>query len=121
MATYLLTWNPQKWTWEDLQDCIDETAKKGFIKFRWSCGNSKRIVKGDRVFLLRQGVEPRGIVASGWAASKSFEEIHWREEKALKERTTRYVKVRWEVLLNPENESIFLREWLNVSPLSDEN
>jgi 5-methylcytosine-specific restriction protein A len=121
MATYLLTWNPQKWPWRDLQEDIDELTRKGSVTFRWSCGNSKRIVKGDRVFLLRQGEEPRGIIASGWAESESFEETHWREEKARKGRTTRYVKVRWEVLLNPETESIFPREWLNTPPLSDVN
>jgi 5-methylcytosine-specific restriction enzyme A len=121
MQTFLLTWNPQKWPWEDLQESIDEVARRGFSEFTWSCGNSKRIVKGDRVFLLRQGVEPRGIVASGRAVSASFEEIHWREEKARRGRTTRYVKVRWEVLLNPDSESVFPREWLNVPPLSDVN
>jgi 5-methylcytosine-specific restriction protein A len=121
MTTYLLTWNPQKWPWEDIQDSIDEVAKKGFAKFSWSCGNSKRIIKGDRVFLLRQGVEPRGICGSGWAESSSYEEIHWREEKAEKGRTTRYVKVKWDVLLNAETESIFPREWLNDPHLSDVN
>jgi 5-methylcytosine-specific restriction enzyme A len=121
MATYLLTWNPQKWQWEGLQEDIDELAGKGSLIFRWSCGNSKRIVKGDRVFLLRQGEEPRGLMASGWAESDSFQETHWREEKARKGRTTRYVEVRWDVLLNPESESIFPREWLNTPPLSEVN
>lgn len=73
------------------------------------------------MFLLRQGIEPRGIVGSGRAESESFEEIHWREEKARKGRTTRYVEVRWEVLLNPEKESIFPREWLNERRLSAVN
>ena len=118
MASYLLTWNPQKWPWEDLHESITEIAEKGFTRFTWSCGNSKRIVEGDRVFLLRQGLEPRGILGAGWAAGNSFEEIHWREEKAERGRTTRYVEVRWEVLLNPATESIFPREWLNEPPLS---
>ena len=121
MATYLLTWNPQKWPWKDIQDSIKEISKQGSTKFSWSCGNSKRIVKGDRVFLLRQGLEPRGICASGWAESSSYEELHWRTEKAKKGRTTRYVKVRWDVLLNAETESIFPREWLDDPPLSDVN
>jgi 5-methylcytosine-specific restriction enzyme A len=121
MASYLLTWNPQKWPWEDIQEDIDKIFKRGSTTFRWSCGNSKRIVEGDRVYLLRQGREPRGICGSGWAASSSFAEIHWREKKAEKGRTTRYVKVRWDVLLNAETESIFPREWLNEPPLSDVN
>jgi 5-methylcytosine-specific restriction protein A len=121
MASYLLTWNPQKWPWEDLQNIIAEVAQNGSTKFSWSCGNSKRIVRCDRVFLLRQGIEPRGIVATGWAESESYEEVHWREEKAKQGRTTRYVEVRWEVLLNPDTESIFPREWLNERPLSKVN
>src|SRR5215210_1033227 len=121
MASYLLTWNPQKWPWADIQDSIDELTRKGSTQFSWSCGNSKRIVQGDRVFLLRQGAEPRGICASGRAESSSYEEIHWREEKAEKGRTTRYVKVSWDVLLNAETEAIFPREWLNEPPLSDVN
>lgn len=73
------------------------------------------------MFLLRQGEEPRGIVGAGFAASEPYEEIHWREEKARAGRTTMYLKVRWEILLNPETESIFPREWLNEGLLSKVN
>ena len=121
MSTYLLTWNPRKWKWEDLPSRIKEIKKKGFAKTDWSCGNSKRIAEGDRVFLLRQGEEPRGICGAGWADSESYAGTHWREEKAKIGRTTRYVNVRWEVLLDAENESIFPREWLNERPLSEVN
>lgn len=121
MSTYLLTWSPKKWRWTDLSGRIREIRKKGFCVTGWSCGNNKSIAKGDRVFLLRQGEEPRGIVGAGWADSDSFEEIHWRREKARLGRTTMYVSVRWETLLNPETESIFPREWLNEGALSTVN
>jgi 5-methylcytosine-specific restriction enzyme A len=75
----------------------------------------------ERRFLLRQGEEPRGIVGAGRAASGSFEEAHWREEKARVGRTTMYVVVRWETLLNPEKEAILPREWLNDAALSRVN
>jgi 5-methylcytosine-specific restriction protein A len=121
MSTYLLTWSPKKWPWEDLPRLIGEIKKRGFCLTDWSCGNNKSISKGDRLFLLRQGEEPRGIVGAGWAESGPYEEIHWREEKARAGRTTMYLAVRWEKLLNPDRESIFPREWLNEGELSRVN
>lgn len=121
MSSYLLTWRPKRWQWRDLSKRIGEIKRKGFCVTDWSCGNNKNITKGDRLFLLRQGEEPRGIVGAGWAESASYEEIHWHEEKAQAGRTTMYVMVRWEKLLNPETESIFPREWLKRGVLSDVN
>ena len=121
MNTYLLTWSPKKWQWRDLTRLIAEVKKKGYCVTDWSCGNNKSIEKGDRLFLLRQGEEPRGIVAAGYADSEPFEAIHWREEKAKAGRTTMYLRVRWERLLNPETESTFPREWLNEGALSRVN
>jgi hypothetical protein len=121
MSIYLLTWSPKKWQWTDLAQQISKIKKKGFCLTDWSCGNNKSIAEGDRLFLLRQGEEPRGIVGVGYAVSKPYEEIHWRKEKAKVGRTTMYVKVRWETLLNPDTESIFPREWLNDGLLSKVN
>lgn len=121
MSTYLLTWSPKKWQWTDLSKRISEIKEKGFCLLDWSCGNNKSIAGGDRLFLLRQGEEPRGIVGAGYAVSEPYEEIHWREEKAKVGRTTMYLKVRWECLLDPETESIFPREWLNEGLLSKVN
>lgn len=119
--TYLLTWSPKKWRWTDLSKRIGEIERKGFCVTDWSCGNNRSIAAGDRLFLLRQGEEPRGIVGAGWAESEPFAEIHWRPEKARAGRTTMYLNVRWETLLNPEKESIFPREWLNERSLSQVN
>lgn len=121
MSTYLLTWSPKKWRWKDLSRRIGEIRRKGYCISDWSCGNNRSIAEGDRLFLLRQGEEPRGIVGAGWAESEPYEEIHWREEKAKVGRTTMYLTVRWEKLLNPESESIFPREWLNEGVLSRVN
>ncbi|HYO62433.1 MAG TPA: hypothetical protein VER08_02135 [Pyrinomonadaceae bacterium] len=121
MNTYLLTWNPQKWRWTDLADLIGQISREGSCVTEWSCGNNKSIAEGERLFLLRQGEEPRGIVGAGWAGSVPFEAVHWRAEKAAAGRTTMYVRVGWEVLLDPEAESIFPREWLNEPPLSRVN
>jgi 5-methylcytosine-specific restriction protein A len=119
MTTYLLTWNPAKWRWDNIQDQISEIYDNGVSPDSWSCGITNKIVEGDRVFLLKQGMEPRGICASGWSESSVSVKKHWNREKAKKGVTTRYIKVRWEVLLNPDTESIFPREWLNYGILKE--
>ena len=43
MPTYLLTWNPQRWTWPDLPTVIDHLAATGSALRQWSCGRSKQI------------------------------------------------------------------------------
>jgi 5-methylcytosine-specific restriction protein A len=101
MTTYLLTWNPTRWHWneDDFNRCVQETARGKPVAMRWSCGNTKRIVAGDRVFLLRQGVD-RGMIASGHATSASYYDAHWdeaRDDQAL------YVDVRGDVVLAVED------------------
>ena len=58
MNTYLLAWNPKRFDW-DIQESILEISKNGFCKGRWSCGQLKKIKKGDRVFLIRLAKEPK--------------------------------------------------------------
>ncbi|GAC1475232.1 MAG: hypothetical protein NVSMB9_27250 [Isosphaeraceae bacterium] len=69
--TYLLTWNPKRHAWANLEAEVRATTEGRLVyRHRWSSGSTKRIRRGDRLFLLRQGVEPRGIMAAGWATSK---------------------------------------------------
>jgi 5-methylcytosine-specific restriction protein A len=119
MTTYLLTWNPQKWQWDNIKGQIEEIYDNGVSPDSWSCGMTNKIVEGDRVFLLRQGTEPRGICASGWSESAVSVKKHWNREKAKRGVTTRYIKVRWEVILDPDSESILPREWLNRGILKE--
>jgi 5-methylcytosine-specific restriction protein A len=113
MATYLLTWNPKKWHWwgDNLED---DFKKDGDTYFGvWSCGNSKNIHTDDRVFLLRQGKEQRGIVASGWADSEVYEKPHWDEELKAAGKTALCIDVRLDILLDAGGETILSRSSLN--------
>jgi predicted HNH restriction endonuclease len=117
MATYLLTWNPEKWHWwNDFQEIIKETDDEGYYHISWSCGNSKKICAGDRVFMLRQRKEPRGIFASGWATSDYHERKHWDKEKAKRGKTALSINVSLDTLLNPE-ELILDRRELDIGIL----
>ena len=65
---------------------------------------------------MRQGVEPRGIIASGYATSHQFEEGHFTDSDAL----SNYVKIRWDAILHAERDAIIPRRTLlDDSVLSD--
>ena len=102
MATYLLTWNPNRWQWDDLQANVEEIAQKGFHLGNWSTGVSKKIQRGDRLFLIRLGREPKGIIGSGHAVSAVYEDEHWEESAYAAGKYARYVRVRFDTLVNPE-------------------
>lgn len=116
MATFLLTWNPKKWPWTDLRSAADAVAERGEHVERWSCGRTRKIENGDRVFLLQQGQEPRGILASGIVVSAPYEADHWdpaRSQPAL------YVDVRFDALQDPETDPILPRQRLDAPEFSD--
>jgi 5-methylcytosine-specific restriction enzyme A len=118
MATYLLAWNPRRWTWDDLSDMASQVRDGHVVKTRWSCGSSKKIAKGDRVFLIRLGVEPRGIFGSGRVVEGSFPGHHWDRERAASGVFTNFVEIRFDVLLDPEIDKILPRTLLNEPPFS---
>lgn len=120
MQTYLLTWNPNKWAWDTIDADYARARSQGFLDDRWSCGRSKRIRSGDRVFLLRQGQvprgqDPRGIVASGFVISdQPYKAEHFSEPQ----RKALYVDTRFDVLLHPYREEILPRTSLDSGALA---
>lgn len=117
MATYLFTWNPAQWDWTYLNRSIAEVTKNGYCLERWSCGVTRRIMSGDRAFLMKLGAEPRGIVAAGWVASGVYEDRHWSRVKRAEGKTALYVNVRWDTILDSEVE-IFPLVWLGIATYS---
>ena len=110
MATFLLTWNPERWQWNKLNECIREIEKFGYYIGSWSCGLTKKIRPDDRVFLIKLGAEPLGIIASGLAISEVYEDKHWDEKARAKGKRTFYIKVEFDTILNPQKR-IFTRIW----------
>src|SRR6266851_4135863 len=97
MASYLLTWNPDRFrNWKDLEWLL----RKG--QGSWSCGSRKCMPKRSRVYLLRQGSDPRGIVASGFTTSPVYPDEHWDPARKKKRRKANYVDVRFDVVLGPD-------------------
>jgi 5-methylcytosine-specific restriction enzyme A len=97
MKTFLFTWNPENWNWDEQEKQIKKLSKTGSISQQWKIGNLSA-KPGDRAFLIRLGKKPKGIIGSGYITSPPFKDIHWKEDGKF----AYYVNIDFEVLLNPE-------------------
>lgn len=100
--TFLFTNNPKRWELDadDLAAWVAATAAGHLVEGRWSTGaTTKKIVPGDRAFLLRQGVTGRGLFASGTVDSNVFQAEHWDGGGGL----ANYADVLWDTVLDPED------------------
>lgn len=102
MATYLLAWNPRTWTWSDLNVHIDEIVTQGLTVRRWSCGNTRTIQLNDRIFLIRLGLERRGIMGAGRVIQEPYSALHWDRNRAAQEQMALYVEVEFDNLIDPD-------------------
>ncbi len=108
---YLFGWNPLKFEWADLEDDIKTLADTGRLEDNWSVISHKSIQPGDRAFIVRVGVEPKGIFASGIIASDAY--------PAFRNGRHYYrVTVAMDVLLNPDKEPILTLDILKTGNLS---
>ena len=118
MTTYLLTWNPERWEWSNIQNSIAKINRKGFSDGRWSSGVTKKIQPNDRIFLMKLGSQkPRGIMASGWATSEVFQDIHWDDDSKL----AHYVDIHFDTIIDPSQDAIFSVELLQDGIYSSVN
>lgn len=98
-TTYILTWNPSRWDWQDYDSVVAQVARGEPYEISWSSGNTKGIEIGDRLFMLRQHTD-RGIVAAGHAASGCFQDKHWDGS----DRVANYVTFRVEHIVPPKRQ-----------------
>ncbi len=117
MNTFLFVWNPKKWRWTTLENDIEQADLTGRCSQRWSCGNTKSIQQGDRIFLLKVGSEPKGIIAAGFATSTPFQAKHWSGEN----KDALYINVDFEVVLNPDKDPILTVGILDIGNLAKQN
>lgn len=108
---FLFGWNPIKWPWDDLDNDIKKLSEEGLLKEDWSAASYKAIKPGDRAFIVRLGIEPKGLFASGIITSEPY--------PAFRNGRQYYrVKIDIEVLLNPEKERILPLHLLKIGNLS---
>jgi hypothetical protein len=99
--TMILTWNPDKFWWGDgYFDAIEQTAQGEAVPVSWSTGGRKGgVSKGDRVFMLRQGTQGKGMVASGTVVSEIYQDRGWAGSGGL----ANYVDVLFEDVVSVED------------------
>lgn len=102
MNTFLFSWNPKKYPWPDLHKSVKATRKFGRLTDAWSCVSYKQVEVGDRAFLVRVGVAPKGIMGSGHITSEPYLAPHWNDEG----KTVHRVNIDFDVLLDPDQEEI---------------
>lgn len=117
MNTYLIVWNPKRWPWDYIEESIEQVEKFGKCSERWSCGNNKSIKPGDRIFLVKVGTEPKGIIGSGFSTTVPFTAQHW----SGKNKEAYYIDIDFEVLLNPIEEPILTLDLLKMGNLATQN
>src|SRR5437764_1601468 len=118
MPTYLMTWNPRRWPWPTLEEQLRRFADGARVGDRWSCGNTRKVCSGDRLFFLRQGHNPpRGIFASGWATGVPKEGPHWDAERSRRGETVFRVPFYFDALLDPRKPKILPRAALRKDAL----
>ena len=111
---YLFGWNPVKFKWEGLDDDIALVKANGTIQDNWSVVSHKTIQPGDRAYIVRLGLEPKGIFASGYISSVPF--------LALRKGRTYYrIEITLDVLMNPDKQPILALDILKTGNLAAQN
>ena len=103
MNTHLLTWKSSEWDYENLQRMLEE-FNAGSKTQRWSCGTSRNIELGSRVFLMRQGTGEKGIFGSGYIVRTPYEDDHYNDAKREEGKKAIYVSVEFDELFDPYKE-----------------
>lgn len=96
---FLLTWNPKKWAWDDRSEAIAQVETTGMYFDRWSVGNRTDLPRGSRVYLMRLGEHPKGLVGCGWSISSPHRTPHWATSRAASGEQALYVGVEFDVLV----------------------
>lgn len=78
---WLLSWNPKNWTWTSYAEDRLNTIKGQTVVLPWRINNT-HVVVGDRVYLVRSGDEPRGIIARGTVKSAPYQTPHYDAARA---------------------------------------
>lgn len=108
---WLLSWNPSKWNWDTLATDRATTINGEKADNRWRCSSSKPR-EGDRVFLVRTGNPPKGVVAFGKVTRAPYEAEHWQQARADAGETTRFVDVAFDSVRDATTDQVIPLEEL---------
>jgi len=108
---YLITHNPDRWTWPDFENVLSKVQSGTPIEEPWTFANKNAVI-GDRVFLMMVGKNKRGIYAAGNIISEKYEAPHFISARAEQGDTAPRVKILFDWIINPNNDKILSQEFL---------
>lgn len=108
----LLSWNPTEFAWINLEQESLEASEGVLIPHQWRTSNRKDVFVGMRCFLIKQGQEPRGVMASGVVTRLPVESGDIKADGSF----VHYVGVEFETLLDAEAEELLSRSVLLEAP-----
>jgi hypothetical protein len=118
MATHLLTWNPDRYSWRELPDLSYAFMHGRPVTARLSCGSNRRVRVGDRFFLLRLNRFPVAIFASG-RVTRGVHEIYDKvAQDTGRSGTGLFIGVRFDVLVDPDGPQSLTRRQLSRGALN---
>ena len=111
VKAWLLTWNKDKWVWENYEKiCEDTKAGKPYPE-GWSCANKNPQI-GDEVFLIKLGEKPRGIIAHGRVIRPQYITSHFDSAMVEEGKTEKAIDVEFDRILDYEKEEIVSQDEL---------
>ena len=114
MKAFLFGWNPIKFKWDNIDEDIKKLKTSGELVDNWSVASYKNIKPGDRAYVVRLGLEPKGIFASGYIQSAPY-------LASRKGRIYHRINIAFDVLLNPNKQPILTFDILKTGTLADQN
>jgi 5-methylcytosine-specific restriction protein A len=99
--SFLLTWNPTKWEWDDddYNSVVEDTEQGIRVPGRWSVGNTRHAIHpGHRAYLVRQHND-RGLIGTGHFTSRPFEAGHFTDP----DDSAWYAYLDWERLVDADD------------------
>lgn len=98
LPAYLLTWNPTMFDFSNFDKEAKLVGERGEGDLGWSTGNRQSAPIGARVFLMRQGQEPKGLVGVGRITGSITPQPHWDPKQREQGKTYLMAPIRWQTL-----------------------
>lgn len=114
MTAFILTWKEEVWPYEALRQIIDAYQRDGYADETWRVSAHRVAKPGDLAFLLKQGLDPRGIFGFGYLLDAPA----LREDPTDPGQPRMRAKVRFARLSDPKTQPLLipLSELLDVVP-----
>ncbi len=112
---WLLSWNPANWEWTTFADDRSRTASGEAVHKTWRCGN-KDAKRGDAVYLVRTGSEPRGAIARGKITKDPYQGPHFDPARAAAGETVQVIDVKFDDIRDPSRDPFVSLEELQEAP-----